>query len=466
MSAVDTSVASWKELLEGNNALRSIALAGGVSMQAINVYMVTTILPTVIQDIGGLAYYAWSTTLFVVASIVGSALAAKLIEALGPRHSYLMALAVFSAGSMVCALASSMPVLLAGRSVQGFGGGILIALSYALIRVVFEERLWPRAMALISGMWGLATLSGPAIGGVFAESGHWRWAFWFLLPIALLLALIVIGQFEARTRNNSTSTRLPLATIGLLVTSVMAISLASLSREWLWSLIGVASGLGLGALIAWRDNRALVKLLPTGAYSLTKPLGRLYAIMTLLIVAITCEIFVPYFLQLIHGLSPLSAGYLTAAMAGGWTIGSLFSAGKTGSGVERLSRLGPPLVCLALSALAVMTPLESLFETTLGAGLYILALAAVGLGIGLGWPHLLTRVFIAAEPGEETLASSSITTVQLYASALAAALAGVIVNGAGLLEPGGVVGAQQAAVWLFGVSGVAPLLAMLLMARK
>src|SRR5690606_36650164 len=128
---------SWDQLLRGRNALRSIALAGGVALHAVNIYVVTTILPTVIQDIGGLAYYAWSTTLFVVTSIVGSALAARFIALLGQRGAYLAALLVFSLGTVVCAVAPTMPTLLAGRSIQGFGGGILFALSYALIRLVF-----------------------------------------------------------------------------------------------------------------------------------------------------------------------------------------------------------------------------------------------------------------------------------------------------------------------------------------
>ncbi|MDN5503498.1 MAG: MFS transporter, partial [Comamonas sp.] len=115
MHSISGKDASWGELLQGRNGLRSIALAGGVALHAINIYVVTTILPTIIQEIGGLEYYAWNTTLFVVASIVGSAVSAKFIDALGPRLAYLSALAIFSLGTACCALAPSMPVLLLGR---------------------------------------------------------------------------------------------------------------------------------------------------------------------------------------------------------------------------------------------------------------------------------------------------------------------------------------------------------------
>lgn len=453
--------ASWAELLRGRNALRSIALAGGVALHAINVYIVTTILPTVIADIGGLAFYAWSTTLFVATSIIGSTLSAQLIERLGARAAFLLALAVFALGSIICAAAPSMPVLLAGRSVQGLGGGILFALSYALIRLVFDPRLWPRAMALVSGMWGVATLCGPAVGGIFAQGGHWRWAFWSLLPVAALLALIVISQLNNKLAAPSQS-RPPYGLIACLVASVLAISAASLSTELLWNLVGIGAGLAIAVLIARLDHTANRRLLPTGAYALGTPLGRLYAMMCLLIAAITTEIFVPYFLQAIHGLSPLAAGYMTAAMAAGWTVAALFSASRTGIAAERMIRFGPAVIFIALLALALMTPQRPWLEQAWGLVIYCLALAGVGLGIGLGWPHLLTRVLNNAPAGEENLASASITTVQLYATALAAALAGLVSNSAGLVEPGGVAGAQQAATWLFGVFALAPVLALLL----
>ncbi len=169
--------AGWATLLSGSNGLRSLALAGGVILHAVNVYIATTILPSVVEDIGGIDYYAWNTTLFVAASILGSALSARLLISAGPRGAYIIAALVFAIGTLICAFAPSMPVMLTGRVVQGLGGGFLFALSYAMIRLVFSEALWPRAMALVSGMWGVATLTGPAVGGIFAELGVWRAAF-------------------------------------------------------------------------------------------------------------------------------------------------------------------------------------------------------------------------------------------------------------------------------------------------
>ena len=164
--------ASWGELLSGKNGLRTLALTGGVALHAINIYIVTTILPSIVQDIGGMQYYAWNTTLFIISSIIGSALAAQILAQLTPRSAYLLGLMIFALGSIWCGLASNMPLLLVGRVLQGLGGGILLALSYALIRIVFEQRLWSRAMGITSGMWGVATLVGRAVGGLFAQYGQ------------------------------------------------------------------------------------------------------------------------------------------------------------------------------------------------------------------------------------------------------------------------------------------------------
>lgn len=452
----DPPNAGWATLLSGANGVRSLALAGGVVLHAINVYIATTILPSVVRDIGGIDYYAWNTTLFVTASILGSALSAKLLVGLGARGAYTLATLVFAAGALICAFAPSMPVMLAGRLIQGLGGGFLFALSYAMIRLVFHETLWPRAMALVSGMWGVATLIGPAVGGVFAELGVWRAAFWSLIPVAGLFALLAAVVLPKRNAIRSQRLPLPLAQLVFLTSAVLAVSAASVSSTFAWNIAGLGAAALLTDLLIVTESRARHRLLPTGAFRITSALGVLYATLSLLAVAVTSgEIFVPLFLQVLHHQSPLAAGYLAALMAGGWTLGSIASSGAHGKGIRRAILAGPILGLTGMAALAVLIRVESS-----GGWLTVtpicLALVAVGFGVGLAWPHLLTRVFQVTTASEQDLAGASITTVQLFATALGAALAGMVANLAGLTHPAGVAGTANAAGWLFGVFAVAP----------
>ncbi|GGX10002.1 MFS transporter [Pigmentiphaga litoralis] len=459
--APDHESSSLLELMTGRNGLRSLALAGGVALHAINVYVVTTVMPSIVKDIGGLEVYAWSTTLFVIASILGSALSSRLIGRLGPRKAYLSALVVFCLGTVVCAIAPAMTVLLAGRTLQGLAGGLLLALSYALIRLVYESRLWSRALAFVSAMWGVATLSGPAIGGMFAQSGHWRLAFWALLPVAALLAVIVSSLVPAQDARGPTKVTVAWGRLGLLAGSVLAFSVGSLFDDNATRIACVALGVVMGGLIAWLDGRSAVRLLPSGAYSVRTVLGACYATMALLMLGVTTEIFAPYFLQVIHDRSPLEAGYLTAVMAGGWTVAALLFSGRTGPSAVRLVGLGPIVMTAALLALAVLLPQPTWVDSAAGFGVLCIALGGVGFGVGLCWPHLVTRVFRSAQPEEANLASSAVTTVQLYAMAIGAALAGWVANAAGLTTPGGVEGAKHAAIAVFALFAVFPALGIL-----
>lgn len=452
---MDNSQASWADLLKGRNGLRSLALAGGVAVHAINVFIATTILPSVVQDIGGLAYYAWNTTLFVAASILGSSCSPLTIRKYGLRVSFMLALLVFVIGTVICAVAPNMPWLLFGRVWQGLGGGMLLSLSYATVPLVFAESLWSRAMALISSMWGVATLSGPAIGGVFAELGHWRWAFWSVLPVCAVLAVLLITQLNAIGRNPDDKVRVPLLRMILLVGSVLIVSAASIVDGWLIQALGILGGLLLIVWLARIDGRAVQRFLPSGVWSITNPLGRRYAMIGLMSIGVTTEVFVPYFLQAIHGQSPLYAGYMSALMSAGWSVGTFISSGRSNQMIGRLLVFGPLVSTLSLFGLLWLMPDASVWVVWLG-----VLLLGVGAGVGICWPHLLTGVFRAANADEQNIASAAITTLQLYAIALGASIAGMAANAAGFTEPGGLAGTISASWAVYGVFMFAPAIAI------
>jgi MFS family permease len=449
---------SWAALLGGRNAVYSIILAGGVALHALNIYIVITILPSVVGDIGGLEYFAWATTLFVVASILGAALSSRLLDRVGPGRAYASATALFVAGALICAAAPAFPVLLAGRFVQGLGGGLLLALAYAVTRLVYPEALWSRAIGLISAMWGISTLIGPAVGGVFAELSIWRAAFWSLVPLSVIFGTIAIAVLPRGSRDEAEPSPLPLPQLVLLTASVVAVSAGSVSVDPLWNAAGLVLAGLLAALLVRVERGARARMLPKGALETGGRLVALYATIALLVAGMQTDIFVPYFLQVLHGQSPLIAGYLAALMAMGWTLGSMLSAGRSGEAGIRAIRTGPGFVLAGLVVLLIFVPVAG------GVGLQLMPICAglllAGLGIGFAWPHLVTNVFKETPVSEQGLAAGSITTVQLYATAFSAAAAGVVANLGGLSDPGGAEGASSAALLLFATFLVAPSLGL------
>lgn len=448
-----TVQATWGDLFSGKNAACAAALAGGVALYAVNIYIATTVLPSVVADIGGLHLYSWNTTLFVVASILGSALSTRLLGSQGSRRAYLIASAVFMAGSAACALAPNMPVMLAGRTVQGLGGGLLFALSYSMINIVLPERLWPRAMALTSAMWGVATLLGPAVGGVFAEWHAWRWAFGFLVPVTLAYGVFVWQVLPEGGANRNAKAPLALPQLLLLVAAALAVSAGSLATHLSWNVASLGLALLLVAVLVRVERNAARRLLPEGALRRGSPLLALYLTMALVVMGMTSETFVPYFLQRLHAQTPLASGYIAALMAVGWTVSEILSSGWQRRGIRFAIVAGPLFVVLGMVLLALNMPTPG--SQTMA--LICIGLGLVGFGIGLGWPHLLTQVLVIAPAADRDSAGASITTVQLFATALGAALAGMIVNQAGLGEQSDVQGVGNAAFWLFALFAIAPL---------
>ncbi|CAN7262369.1 MFS transporter [Aminobacter sp. LjRoot7] len=462
-AAVAPQPAGWGDLFSGKHGIYTFALAGGVTLHAINIYIATTAMPSVVADIGGLDFYAWATTLFVVASILGSALTAKLLNGSGPRGAYVLATSIFALGALTCAIAPSMPVMLVGRAIQGLGGGFLFALAYALTRIVLPEQLWARAIGLVSAMFGIATLVGPAIGGIFAEYGAWRLAFSSLLPFSVAFAVLAYMTLPGKSWDSNERVAVPYLQLALLTAAVLAVSAGSLSSGMAWNLTGLGAGVAIIVLIAGVEARAEARLLPRRAFNVSTPLGALYLTIGLMMLAIQPEIFVPYLLQNLHAQSPLWAGYLAAIMSIGWSLASFLSSRWQTHG-DRLIVLGPVLVLTGLLLFALFMPINGAGDWSLllpiGFGLLL-----VGFGIGVTWPGLVTRIFQNAPPTEQDLAAGGMTTVQLFFMAFGTACAGMVANFAGIADPGGTDGAANAAAWLGVIFAIAPALCVLVAFR-
>ncbi len=442
----------------------TLMLGGGIMMHAVETYITATLMPSIVRDIGGLSLFAWATTIYVAASVLGSTFVAVRPESVTLNRCYVFGAVLFGIGSLVCAIAPTMETVLIGRAIQGLGAGFLVALGYAFIRFVYPEPLWSTASTLYAAAWGIATFLGPTIGGVFAAGSAWREAFALLIPIAALMAfsapkLLPSGEGERVT------TKTPFLQILLLVAAVVMLSFASsVDAPALRATLAVAAVAGVLATIAI-ERTAKARLLPAGTISLASPLARVYLIMLMLLVTVCSDIYIPYFLQVLHGVTPLISGYLVALLALGWTAAAFATAALKGRSANRVIVAGAAIEALA-TALLVFTLARHNPESDI----LLLAVATVfiflmGFGIGMGWAHLVTHVLHLAPAGETDKASAAITTMQALGAAFGAALAGIIVNSTGLVEPGGIEGALTAAYWLYALLALPAALAILLAIR-
>ena len=433
----------WLALLRPEWLPALAVLVGGVLLHSMNVLLLATVLPSIVVDVGGAALMSWPTTAFLASSIVAATCTGLLTAAFGARRAFCTGAVIFGSGALVSALAASMAQVIAGRFVQGFGGGLLSGVAYILVRSTFPERVWPRALALMAGAWSVAILVGPLVGGVFAQHGDWRSAFTAVTVMAALLAVAAVGILPRAARDGAAARpgvpggRVALTCVAIVAMSGAAVVTAAIAKA---ALIAVAIA-ALAAMLRL-DRAASTRLLPSDAFSLGSVTGvGLWSVLMLSIGFSPMHIYVPIFLQRLHGLAPLSAGYATACASMAWTVAALAVAGVSTTGSSRLLVVGPLVMATGLFGVGMLSPAGPL------AGL-LPAIAVVGLGIGTCWAFAAQRVMAGARSADATLAASAVATVQQIGFALGAALAGLVANTSGLAVDADLTGMTRAAFWV------------------
>jgi MFS family permease len=450
--------ASWSMLFQGRRAAYTLLLILGIAVPGTGLFVVTTILPSVVANIGGAEFYAWPTALYMVAAILGTASSCFIKATLGFRHGYMAGALVFLVGSVGCALAPYMLVLVGARALQGWGGGVLHGLSYAIVSALYPEDLRPRALSTLSGAWGPATLLGPLVGGVFAELGWWRGAFWVSVPV-LMLVIGLIWRSLPRETPEGQPPHIPLLRLALLGVGVLCVvgsgQVASLGLRL--ALIGSAGVWVVLALAA--DARAAHQLFPSQPFALTTPVGTGFWIV-FLFGATTSQVnvYLPLVVQILHGISPLGAGYFSVLLGMAWTASALCTAGLQGQRVRLATLLGPLVVTSGVVGQAALIIDGPLF---LLGGFAVLT----GIGYGLCYAHLNSWTISAARPGEEDRTASFIPLGSQLGTAFGAAIAGVLANAAGLAAGVSLSTVSAAAKWVYGLAVLAPLIIALLTFR-
>ncbi|NBB82705.1 MAG: MFS transporter, partial [Alphaproteobacteria bacterium] len=418
----------WSEILTRRYAGALALVSLGVWLHAADALLVATMIPAMVAEIGGRALVAWTVALYEVGSIVAGAATGLATVRFGLRAPMTAAAALFAAGCAVSALAPTMPVVLAGRLMQGVGGGGLMALSLVAVTLIFPTRLIARAMAVVSTLWGVSAFLGPLTGGLFVEYATWRWGFGFfaLQAAGLALWIVVRGPVPA---GGVGAARFPALRLALVSAGVVLIAWAGIEVTPLGTPLAVLAGLAaLAGFLALDARAGAERLLPRRPFSLAVAHGAaLTAVLTFSLATVAIVAYGPILVVLLHGVSALTAGYIVACASIAWTVAAVAVSGAPERFDPLLIALGLGLVAVSVLGFALVLPPGPVWAIALVA-------AVEGAGFGLAWTFLLRRATALAPRAERERIAGAIPTVQRLGYALGAAWVGIVANAFGFAE--------------------------------
>ena len=436
---------SWREFL-GSSHARALALVSlAVWLHAADSLIVATMLPSIVATIGGAALVGWSVSLYEIASIVAGAGSALLTMRYGLRKPMSCAAMLFGLGCLVSAVSPTMPLLLAGRALQGLGGGGLVAMALVAVGVIFPRRYIARAMAVVSTFWGVSAFFGPLIGGFFVEFATWRWGFGFFAIQAVGLALWILLRGDAGAPRPSGSTAgFPLRRLALLCLAVVLVSYGGVEIDLPRTSTFIVSGLICLSVFLWLDGRAGEnRLLPLHAFDIRRPSGAaLLMILTLALATIAITAFGPLLITAIHDASAMTAGFVIACSSIGWTVTAVLVSGSP----ERFDRL-----MIALGTMILVLSIAGFLYAVPNGPVWLIAVFAAmeGGGFGIAWTFVLRRATALADKNEIQRVSGAIPTVHRLGYALGAAYIGIVANASGLTTMETPAAAADVAHWVF-----------------
>lgn len=391
---------------------------------------VATAMPVAARDLDGFDYYAWSFSVFVIGMLFATVVGGRLADRIGPARPLLVGLLVFALGLVAAGSATTMGQLVAGRFVQGLGGGVLNVSIFVCVAQVFPPRDRPRMFSYISTAWVLPAFVGPPVSAWLTHRLSWHWVFFAVLPLVAFGGAMVLPTMVSMMRSFVPSPPEPEARPPAPIWSAVVVSLAAAAlqlagqRRDLVGLLLLLGGLA-GLLVG------LPRLMPPGFLRFHRGMSPVIMVRGLLPGAFFGgEAFIPLMLVEQRGVALVLAGATLTIGAVGWTTGSwIQSRPWLRLRRDRLITVGCLSVALGLAALGTMAFVPAVPFWSAGVG-WVFA----GFGMGLSVSSTSLAVMTLSEETEQGRSASSLNLFDALGSSVFVGLAGSIFNA---LRPGG-----------------------------
>ncbi len=403
-----------------------IAVMLSTALVAIDATVIATAVPSVVTDLGGFAEFPWLFSVYLLAQAVTVPVYGKLADVFGRKPVMLAGIGLFLIGSVLCGVAWGMGALIAFRAVQGLGAGAVQPMSMTIVGDLYSLEERAKVQGYIASVWGISSVVGPTLGGVFSEYVSWRWIFFVNIPLCLVAAAMIGLRFTERVERRRP--RIDYAGAGVLTIALTLLVLGLLEggQAWAWaspqSIAVLGGGVVLLAVFVAIERRAADPVVPL------RLLRQRLLVATSLVSACVGAVllgltsYVPTFVQDVLGTGPLVAGFALAALTLGWPI----SASQAGRlylriGIRSTALVGVAVVLVGSALLLLLDGSSS-----------VLLVGGTAFVIGLGMGFTAAPTLIAAQSAVRWQERGVVTGLNMFArsagSAIGIAVFGAVVN--------------------------------------
>jgi EmrB/QacA subfamily drug resistance transporter len=403
-----------------------IGIMLSTALVAIDATVIATAVPSVVADLGGFSEFPWLFSVYLLAQAVTVPVYGKLADVFGRKPVMLVGIGLFLLGSVLCGMAWSMGALIAFRAVQGLGAGAVQPMSMTIVGDLYSLAERAKVQGYIASVWGVSSVVGPTLGGIFSEYASWRWIFFVNIPLCLIAAATIGLRFTERVERRRP--RIDYAGAGVLTVALTLVVLGVLEggQAWPWrspqSLLVLGGGALLLVVFVLIERRAADPVVPL------RLLRNRLLVATNLVAACVGAVllgltsYVPTFVQEVLGTGPLVAGFALAALTLGWPL----SASQSGRvylriGLRATSLVGATVVVLGCALLLLFDGSTS-----------VLQVGATSFVIGLGMGFSAAPTVIAAQSAVQWQQRGVVTGTNMFfrsaGSAIGVAVFGAIVN--------------------------------------